>query len=151
MIVFATIRCSRLDEIASGGFEEQDDAIARYAAGDERGSKKIHCSDEPVTEGELSADFHLAYVMEVPDDVLARHVISESGGWLLPIDVANRYRGIGGGSAGSAWPCAIDLDPNVSTPIANLEDVERGDGAGWMKTVGDAIRTRRAVREAAAK
>lgn len=145
MIVFATIRCSRLDEIASDGFQEQDDAIARHLASDAAGSTKIYASDEPVTEGELSADYHVAYVLEVPDDVLAKHAVSNPAGWLLPIDVANRYRGIGGASAGAAWPCAIDLDPNVSTPLANLEDVERGDGAGWMKIVGDAIATRRAA------
>lgn len=151
MIVFATIRCSRLDDIASDGFEEQDDAIARYVSSDDLGTKKIYCSDEPVTEGELSADFHLAYVLEVPDDVLAKHAVSDPAGWLLPIDVANQYRGIGGQSSESAWPCAVDLDPNVSTPIVNLEDVERADGSGWTKTIGDAIRTRRAAREAAAR
>lgn len=150
MIVFATIRCSRLDEIAADGFEEQDDAIARNVSSDALGAKKIYCSDEPVNEGELSADFHLAYVLEVPDGVLAEYALSDSRGWLLPIEVANKYRGIGG-SAGTAWPCAIDLDPNVSTPVANLEDIERGDGAGWMKTVGDTISKRRAAREAAAK
>jgi len=151
MIVFATVKCSRLDEIASDGFEQQDDAIARCVTDDDLGSNKIFCSDEPVNDCDLSADFHLAYVLEVPNDVLEQHAISEPAGWMLPIDVANKYRGIGGASAGAAWPCAIDLDPNVSTPIANLEDVERGDGAGWMKIVGDAVATRRAAREAAAK
>lgn len=151
MIVFATVKCSRLDQIASDGFEEQDDAIARCLSSDETGRGKIHCSDEPVNDCELSADFHIAYVLDVPDDVLAKHANAGGDGWLLPIHVASRHRGIGGGSAGTPWPCAIDLDPNVSTPIANLEDVERGGGAGWVKTIGDAIATRRAAREAAAK
>lgn len=144
MIVFATVRCGRLDQIASDGFEEEDDAIARYVSGDELGSKKVYCSDEPVTDGELSADFHIAYVLDVPTDVLEKHAISAPAGWLLPIDIANQHRGLAGASTNGAWPCAIDLDPNVSTPIANLEDVERGDGAGWMKIVGDAIHKRRA-------
>jgi hypothetical protein len=144
MIIFATIRCSRLDDIASDGFQEQDDAIARYAASDEGGAKKIYCSDEPVSDYELSPDFHIAYVLDVPDAVLAKHASSDPVGWLLPIDVANTYRGIGGAS-GAAWPCAIDLDPNVSTPIANLEDVERGGGSGWTKVVGDAITRHRAA------
>ena len=104
MIVFATVKCSRLDRIASDGFEEQDDAIARCLSSDEAGRGKIHCSDEPVNDCELSADFHIAYVLEVPRDVLERH--ASSNGWLLPLDVANRYRGIGGASAATPWPCA---------------------------------------------
>jgi hypothetical protein len=147
MIVFATVKCSRLDRIASNGFEAEDDAVARCVSGEKAGTATVYCSDEPVNDCELSADFHIAYVLEVPDEVLEKHVISGSGGWLLPIDVANEYRGIGGASAEGVWPCAIDLDPNVSTPIANLEDVERGGGAGWVKTVGDAIQKRRAARE----
>lgn len=156
MIVFTTIRCSRLDHIASNGFEEQDDLTARCVTSDERGAGMIYCSDEPVTDGELPADFHVAYILDVPDDVLEQYVIvpgegdaerSAAVGWLLPMSAANQYRGLCESSKGAGWPCAIDLDPNVSTPLANLEDVERDDAVGWMKIIGQAIRKRRLGRE----
>ena len=145
MIVFATIRCSRLDQIASSGFDSSDDVVARYVSSEQLGAGAIYCSDEPVTEVELPADFHVAYVLDVPEAVLEQHA-AKAGGWLLPIGVANDHRGICQKAGEPGWPCAIDLDPNVSTPIANLDDIERSDVAGWMKTVGDSIRERRATR-----
>jgi hypothetical protein len=146
MIVFTTVRCSRLDQIAANGFDEADDFVARSVSGEKLGARAVYCSDEPVTEGELPPDFHVAFALDVPDEVLDRHVVSNKG-WLLPLGVANQYRGIRSTPGNAGWPCAIDLDPNVSTPMANLEDIERDDAAGWMKTLRDAIRNRR-VREA---
>src|SRR5215469_2158514 len=154
MIVFATVRCGRIDGITDHGFEKQDDALARYMSGDAQGTGMVYCHDEPVreTESKLPAEFHAAYVLDVPDDVLEKHVVMlgenyrERSGWLLPIDTANRYRGIDAGAGKAAWPCAIDLHSAVDTPLADLEDVERDDAAGWMRIVGDAIHERRAAR-----